>query len=55
MEQIMLDAGGNQYKIPHASNAKIGKELGQLPSRYECSLLAVSTAEIALLEYNSPV
>ena len=55
MEQVMLEAGGNQYKIPHLKKNPIPKELGHLPSSYACSELAVSTAELALLEYNSSV
>ncbi len=55
MEQVMLEAGGNQYKIPHLKKNQIRKDLGHLPSSYACSELAVSTAEVALLEYNASV
>jgi len=55
MEQVMLNACGNQYKIPHLKKDQIRKELGHLPSTYSCSLLAVSIAELALLDYNSSV
>jgi len=55
MEQVMLHAGGNQYRIPHSKKDTIRNDLGRLPTRYECSLVAVSTAEFALLDYNSSV
>ena len=51
----MLEAGGNQYKIPHLKKNHLRKELGHLPSRYSCFLLAASIAELAMLEYNSSV
>jgi len=49
MEQVMLDAGSNNYKIPHLKKANVRKVSGQLPSSYKCSLLA----ELALAEFDS--
>jgi len=51
MEQIMLEQGGNTYKIPHLKKAKVRRARGSLPRCYVCSIEAVTTAQLARLEY----
>lgn len=50
MEQIMLQQGGNGYKIPHLQKSKERRTRGSLPQCYVCSLEAVTTAYLSQLE-----
>jgi hypothetical protein len=49
MEQILLHAGGNDYKIPHLKKGTFRNGTGALPTVVECSMEAVTIGELTLL------
>jgi len=49
MEQVLLHAGGNDYKISHSKKGKIRNSTGALPSVVHCSMEAVTIGELTLL------
>jgi hypothetical protein len=49
MEQVLLHAGGNDYKIPQLKKGKSRNSMGSLPPVVHCSIEAVAIGELTLL------
>ena len=55
MEQVMLHAGDNQYKIPHLKKSQLRRHGAGLPRSYVCSQEAATIAGLVLMQQDDEV